>query len=194
MALPRIDGWNVLSELKSDPKLAPVPVVLMSQNDLRARGCALGAWECLLKPLDTARALDVLRRAVAPLVGDVLVVDDDAVSRELVCRNLEKAGMRTSQARDGEDALLRLRISKPGLVITDLEMPNGSGFELLRRIRGAGISVPIVVLTGRDLTPTEEEALREERVSVVAKGDLALEKIVHEATRVLTLASVARSA
>jgi len=183
--LPRLDGWTVLSELKSDPALAAIPVVMMSVEEQRARGFSFGACEYLLKPVDPDRLVAVVKRAMLPSGGDVLVVDDDDATRDMVSRQLRRAGYSTVEARDGEEALLRTRVLTPGLVILDLLMPGVDGFEVLRTMRGEGMQVPVVVLTGKTLSVDEERILREGLAHVVAKGGSALENVVREAKQML---------
>src|SRR5262249_4176806 len=134
--LPRLDGWSVLAEIKSDLALSQIPVVMMSVEEQRARGYSFGACDYLVKPVEPDRLITVVRRAMLPSAGDVLIVDDDDAPRELVSRHLRRAGYSTAEARDGEEALLRTRVLPPGLVILDLLMPAVDGFEVLRTIRG----------------------------------------------------------
>jgi CheY-like chemotaxis protein len=63
--LPRLDGWQVLAELKADPATAAIPVVIASAVDDRPRGLALGADEYLLKPIRRDELVDALRRVGA---------------------------------------------------------------------------------------------------------------------------------
>jgi CheY-like chemotaxis protein len=183
--LPKLHGWDVLTEIKSDPQLATIPVIIISVEEQRARGYSLGACEYLVKPVEPEQLVSVVRRSIAPNTGDVLVVDDDADTRQMVCRNLQSAGFKAAEARDGDDALLRVRVSPPALLILDLVMPGVDGFEVLRRLRAEGSLVPVVVLTGKDLTKEEERDLREAMVRVVHKGGLALDQVVAEAKRLV---------
>ena len=182
--LPRLDGWSVLSELKSDSTLASIPVVLLSVEEHRARGFSLGAVEYLVKPVEPQRLVSVVGRLVARGTGgEVLVVDDDADTRALVARNLEAAGFSVTQAATGDEALLRLRVSPPSLVILDLMMPGRNGFEVLEQARSEGLQVPVVVLTGKTLSPIEEQTLRDGMASVVKKGGRSIDQVVAEARR-----------
>ncbi len=191
--LPRLDGWTVLSELKSDPVLSQIPVVMMSVEEQRARGFSFGACEYLVKPVEPDRLLNVVRRAILPSGGDVLVVDDDESTREMVARHLRRAGYSTVEARDGEEALLRTRVLTPGLVILDLLMPRVDGFEVLRTLRNEGIQVPVVVLTGKSLTLDEQRVLREGLARIVQKNGAAVDQVVREAKQVLMAKRVIES-
>jgi CheY-like chemotaxis protein/signal transduction histidine kinase len=181
--LPRLGGWDVLASLKTDPALANIPVIILSVEEERARGYSLGACEYLVKPVEPERLLSVVRKAIAPEAGEVLVVDDDASTRELVCRHLKRAGFTTAEAANGEEALLRARVAPPALMILDLVMPNVDGFEVIRRLRAERTVVPVVVLTGKQLEPREEQQLRDGLTRVIQKGGLAVEQVVSEAKR-----------
>lgn len=183
--LPRLDGWTVLAELKSDPVLATIPVIMMSVEEQRARGFSFGACEYLVKPVEPERLVSVVKRAMMPSGGDVLVVDDDAATRDVVSRHLRRAGYSTVEARDGEEALLRTRVLSPGLIILDLLMPGVDGFEVLRTMRNEGMRTPVVVLTGKDLSAEEERILREGLARIVQKGGAALDSVVREAKQML---------
>jgi CheY-like chemotaxis protein len=183
--LPRLDGWTVLAELKTDPVLSQIPVIMMSVEEQRARGFSFGACEYLVKPVEPDRLVGVVRRAIMPEAGDVLIVDDDAQTRDVVSRTLRRAGYSTVEARDGEEALLRARVLAPGLMILDLLMPGVDGFEVLRTIRSEGMRMPVVVLTGKKLAPDEERTLRDGLARIVHKGGSALEHVVREAKQLL---------
>ncbi|WP_163778389.1 response regulator [Myxococcus vastator] len=189
--LPKLDGWSVLSQLKSEPSLAGIPVILISVEEQRARGFSLGACEYLVKPVEPDRLVEVVQRSLhqtagaTTSVGEVLVVDDDSATRELVSRNLRRAGFSTSEARNGEDALLKARVSPPALVVLDLMMPNLDGFEVLRRLRAEKLQVPVVVLTGKTLSEEEEALLRDGFAGFVKKGGHALEDVIAQAKGLL---------
>ena len=183
--LPRLDGWGVLARLKSDPALSGIPVVMLSVEEQRGRAFSFGACEYLLKPVEPDQLVSVVRRSIEPAMGDVLIVDDDADTRELVSRNLRKAGFTTIEAASGEDALLKVRVVNPALVILDLLMPNVDGFEVLRTLRAEGNAVPIVVLTGKDLSESEEHVLREGVARIVRKDGVSVDDVILEARRLV---------
>lgn len=77
----------------------------------------------------------------------ILVVDDEADTRDLVRRRLESAGYEVETAINGADALERLKRSLPRLAIVDLKMPGMDGFEVCRQMRSFG-DIPVILLTG----------------------------------------------
>jgi two-component system OmpR family response regulator len=79
----------------------------------------------------------------------VLVVDDDPHIRDLLTFALQKAGLATREAADGEAALAEIALRAPDLVILDINMPRMDGIETCRRIRASG-DLPILFLSSRD--------------------------------------------
>ena len=159
--MPRMDGWAVLQELKSDPDLADIPVIMATITDERNLGIALGASEYLTKPIDRERLAAVLARysrAGAP--RRVLVVEDEESARTLIRRALEAEGWEVDEAENGRVALERLAEREPALVLLDLMMPEMDGFEFLETLREGDepSPVPVVVITAKELT--EEDRLR----------------------------------
>ena len=183
--LPRLDGWAVLTELKSDPILSRIPVIIISVAEERARAFALGAVDYLVKPFDPQRLAGTIAHAIGGELGEILVVDDDAATRELLARELRAVGIAVASASTGDEALLRLRVTKPALVVLDLCMPGMSGFEVLGQLRAEQRDVRVIVLTGKSLTPSEEETLRQGMARVVLKDGASIEKIVGEAKQLL---------
>ncbi|MBX3160661.1 MAG: response regulator [Deltaproteobacteria bacterium] len=181
--LPKLDGWTVLSELKSDPALAHTPVIIISVAEERARGFALGAVDYLVKPFEAQRLAGVVTREIGAERGEILVVDDDADTCELVSRQLRAVGFTVASARTGEEALLRLRVTKPALIVLDLCMPGMSGFEVLSQLRAEKHDVRVVVLTGKTLTPAEEQMLQHGMARVVHKDGASMDEIIGEAKR-----------
>ena len=80
----------------------------------------------------------------------ILVVDDDPHIRQLVVFALEKAGLDTLEAADGEAALATVASARPDLVVLDINMPRLDGLEVCRRLRAAGDAPPILFLSSRD--------------------------------------------
>ncbi|HYO45569.1 MAG TPA: GAF domain-containing protein [Gemmatimonadota bacterium] len=159
--MPQMDGWAVLKELKSDPALADIPVIMATITDERNLGIALGASEYLTKPIDRERLAAILARySRADAPRRVLVVEDDEAARALIRRALEAEGWEVDEAENGRVALERLAETEPALVLLDLMMPEMDGFEFLETLRGGAdpSGVPVVVITAKELT--EEDHLR----------------------------------
>ncbi len=85
-----------------------------------------------------------------PMPRTILIVDDDPHIRQLVVFALEKAGLDTCEAADGEAALATVASARPDLVVLDINMPRMDGLEVCRRLRSAGDAPPILFLSSRD--------------------------------------------
>ena len=83
----------------------------------------------------------------------LLVVDDEATILELLSGSLRLAGFEVVTASSGAEAVQAAASSRPDLVLLDVMMPDGDGFEALRRIRSGGAEVPVIFLTARDEVP-----------------------------------------
>jgi DNA-binding NtrC family response regulator len=94
---------------------------------------------------------------------EIMVVDDEAGIRALLSDILSSAGFNVTVAKDGEDSLNQMRDRRFDLLITDVNMPGIDGIELLKRMKRAGRSEKVIVMTGR---PMERSSLDKEVPSV----------------------------
>jgi PAS domain S-box-containing protein len=182
--MPELDGWAVLSALKSDPDLTEIPVVMLTVVDDKPMGFALGVAEYLTKPIDRARLAAVLRR-YSPEGAEarrVLVVEDDPATRGVLRHTLEKEGWQVVEAANGRIALDRVAERAPGLVLLDLVMPEMDGFEFLDalRLRPGTPRIPVVVLTAKDLTEEDRRRLQGGVERVVHKREGGPEAVLAE--------------
>jgi CheY-like chemotaxis protein len=173
--MPEFDGWAVLRELKADPELRAIPVVLVTILGDREMGYALGAADYLIKPIDTEALLRVLGRfRTAEGRAEVVVVDDDPATRDVLRRTLSREGWTVVEAEDGYGALALLErpTPPPAVIVLDLMMPGMDGFQVLEAIRRreAWRDVPVVVVTAKDLTRDELVWLRTNAEEVFHKG------------------------
>ena len=181
--MPDMDGWAVLAALKSDPQLAEIPVIMLTIVDDKNLGYALGASDYLTKPLDRdqlARVLQKYRHLNAPTT--VLVVEDDAVTRQLVKQTLTREGFVVQEAENGRVALDSVAHSAPGLILLDLMMPEMDGFEFAAALqqRPDWATIPIIVLTARDIGPDERRRLNGYVEKIIQKGEASREAVLAE--------------
>jgi signal transduction histidine kinase/DNA-binding response OmpR family regulator len=184
--MPEVDGWAVLGRLKSDPRVADIPVILMTIADDQNLGFALGAAEYLTKPIDWNRLELVLRKYRAEEVSpSALVVDDSAVTREMLRRGLEREGWSVVEAENGRVALERVAEHVPQLILLDLMMPEMDGFEVADALRRneAWRDVPVLVVTSKSLDVDERRRLEGSVARVFQKGSFSREDILSEIRR-----------
>jgi signal transduction histidine kinase/DNA-binding response OmpR family regulator len=175
--MPRMDGWAVLTALKSDTELAETPIVIVTVLEDRGIAVSLGAAEFLTKPVDRARLAATIRQHVYGS-GVVLVVDDEPESRQIGRRHLERLGWEVAEADNGECALLWLSQNpRPAMILLDLVMPGMNGFAFLEEAakQAEWQDIPIVILTAMPLDAAERALLAGRTLEVIAKGadDLA---------------------
>ena len=161
-------------------------VTTVQDRDL---GYALGASDFLTKPVDPRRLSAVLARYVEKgTKGTVLVVDDDLTTRDLLRRILEREGCRVLEAENGLIALELLEENdRPDLVLLDLMMPDMDGFGFLVAIQenSAWDSIPVVVFTGKDISPAERKLLSARVEQVFSKRGYGHDELVAEIRRLI---------
>jgi len=181
--MPVKDGWSTLKELKSDPALAAIPVVMMTMSTTDSRlGYTLGAAEFLPKPVEAATLARVLHNHTCRAIdGHVLLVEDDATLRQMMRRMLEAEKIAVVEAENGVRALELLKHARPSFILLDLNMPVMDGFSFLREFRQhpEWEDIPVVVLTARMLDEQEHEFLVETSRGILQKGDRVRADLVH---------------
>jgi len=185
--MPDLDGWTVLAAIKGDPELADIPVILMSIVDEKTRGYALGATDYMVKPVDRARLSGVLRNICGGAGRQVLLVDDDDMTRRGMRQALEQDGWQVAEAENGRVALARLAETRPDIIMLDLMMPEMDGFEFLveMRSRAEWRDIPVLVVTAKDLSAEERSRLNSDVARVLQKGSSELDEMLEEISRVL---------
>lgn len=179
--MPGIDGWEVLHQLKNDPKTAGIPVILVSMLPDEGRGFQLGAVDYIVKPVNRERLMGVLNRyRCGQGLGSILVVEDDDAQRQMIRQMLEREGWKVDAAENGQVALARLEASTPVLILLDLLMPVMNGFELLRELeqRPEWRSIPVVVVTSYDLDEATRQRLNGNVEQVLQKGSYQREELL----------------
>jgi len=183
--LPDMLGWTVLSQLKQDPSTRHIPVQIVTLDEDRHHGLARGAFAFVHKPTTTEGLDDALARikeyARSPRKR-LLVVEDDAAERLSVAELLGHDDIEIAFAENGASALSQLRTTPADCVVLDLKLPDMSGFDVLEEIRDdpALGDVPVVVFTGRELSPDEDAKLHTLARSVVVKGVESPERLLDE--------------
>jgi signal transduction histidine kinase/DNA-binding response OmpR family regulator len=181
--MPEMDGWTVLSRLKASKELASIPVVLVTSLDESNLGYTLGAADYINKPVDRGALAALLQRYVDTASSDVvLILEDHIETRMLLRRGVEKAGLRAIEAADGREGLQRLSEVAPAVILMDLMMPGMDGFEFLEELRAQARwrSIPVIVITSKDLSQEEWRQLNQVAQKVMQKGTYSREELSEE--------------
>lgn len=181
--MPELDGWAVLAQLKADHELSTIPVIMMALGDDKPQGFSLGATDFLTKPIERdefLRLLNHYRAGRTPYA--VLVVEDDAGVRDLMRRLLEKEALELTFAENGRVALEQVAKRIPQLIVLDLMMPEMDGFAVIEALRQNEHwrSIPIVVMTAKDLTKEDRLRLNGYVEQVLNAGTYAHETLLRD--------------
>lgn len=174
--MPEKDGWQVISELKADPETRNIPVIICSILDQEERGFSLGASEYLVKPFlqeDLVNAIGRLNRDKK--IHEILIIDDDADDRRLLKKLIEdNENMQVILAEGGKMGLDLIEAKAPDAILLDLFMPDLDGISVLQQLRSnpKWNAIPVIILTGADLTPEQHKQLNEFGKDMLSKSTL----------------------
>jgi len=186
--LPDASGWWVLEELKADPTTAGIPVVVVSIVEDSRLVFSLGASDYLPKPFDRESLIQKVHRLLPDLTSRrLLIVDDDPAVRAMLAKVLTEERATIIEAADGEQALAAMSQSPPDLVLLDLMMPGMSGFEVVARMRAnpATATVPLVIVSAKELSHQDALTLDGNIQRFVAKGNLGRDGLIGALRQVL---------
>ncbi|HEV3406427.1 MAG TPA: response regulator, partial [Candidatus Dormibacteraeota bacterium] len=187
--LPEVDGWEVMTRLKSDERTSSIPIVVVSVVDNPELGLALGAIDYFVKPVD-AQVLIHRLNEFGLKGGDevrVLVVDDEPANRMWLANALEPAGFTVLPAAGGREAIEMAKSQKPDFVLLDLMMPEVTGFDVVEALRADASTreTPILVLTAANLTEADKRMLNGRVSEILKRGTVASSDIVGLLKRVV---------
>jgi signal transduction histidine kinase/DNA-binding response OmpR family regulator len=179
--MPARDGWKVLSDLKNDPTTRNIPVLICSILEEEEKGFSLGAVDYLLKPILEDDLLNSINRLNAEdTIHNVLVIDDDPKDLRLFGKILSQGQFKPILAEGGRQGWEILSNNPPDAVILDLFMPDMDGFTILEKLRttSAMNDIPVIVVSGADLTEKQQAQLKDFGQKVFRKGSLNEEELL----------------
>jgi len=185
IGLPDQSGLYVLDILKHDVRTRHIPIHVVSASDHSRTALSLGAMGYLTKPVTRdalTGALDSLEARLSQRPRRVLVVEDDAVQLDAIRHLLATADVETVGARTAAECITALQAQAFDCMVLDLSLPDTSGFELLETLSAneGHAFPPVIVYTGRVLSPMEEERLRRYSSSIIIKGAKSPERLLDE--------------
>lgn len=174
--LPKMDGFEILADLKKDLDLKAIPVIIISNSgqpvDIE-RASKLGAVDYLIKAeFDPEEVLEKIEKVLGPRPKEkvsinpasapdlelkegrvkgprILVVEDDKFLRNIIVQKLNTEGFTVEEAVDGEEAFKKIKKDPPKLILLDLLLPAVDGFEVLRKMQEDKelVKIPVLVLS-----------------------------------------------
>ncbi|WP_114969618.1 response regulator [Rhodoferax ferrireducens] len=191
--LPGMDGWEFLERFKQHPQFAAVPVVIISIVADRNRGSSLGAAQVLQKPVGREELARALAAVGFPASADgehrtVLVVDDDPKAVQLISTYLDPGGYRVLPAFGGQEGIDVARRQPVDLIVLDLMMPEVNGFDVVEALKrdAATASIPIIVVTAKQITAEDRTRLNGAVLKVIEKSDFNHGRFIGEVRRAMT--------
>jgi signal transduction histidine kinase/DNA-binding response OmpR family regulator len=187
IGLPDASGLAVLEQLKRDPATRPIPVHMVSALDRAQTARELGAIGHLMKPATRdalSHAIGQIEQRLQREVRQLLLVEDDAALRANLQALLGDPAVQITAVGTVAEALEALSTRSFDCMVTDLALPDASGYELLERM-AAMESVafpPVIVYTGRALSRDEEQKLRRYSRSIIVKGARSPERLLDDVT------------
>ncbi|MCC6298540.1 MAG: GAF domain-containing protein [Anaerolineales bacterium] len=174
--MPNIDGWTLLSDLKSDPATRDIPVVICSIVEQTDKGFNLGAADYLIKPILEEDLIHAIKRLDKKgEIRNILVIDDNADDRRLIQKILGDSGTyEIAVANGGRQGWDAIKANPPHAIILDLFMPDLDGFAVLEKLRDDPTlrNLPVLVISGGGLTPEQQQQLQEFGKRLLLKGTL----------------------
>jgi CheY-like chemotaxis protein len=160
--LDRESGWDFLVELKESEKTRSIPVLVVTLVENEQKALSLGADGYCVKPVDRAWLLQQL--ACFDRDGEncqIVVIDDDEISRYLVRETLKSFRACVTEAVTGKAGIQRVRDVRPHAVILDFQLPDQTGLEVLQTLRASSetAKIPVVIHTSRVLSAEERAQL-----------------------------------
>jgi HAMP domain-containing protein/signal transduction histidine kinase/DNA-binding response OmpR family regulator len=183
--LPDMLGWTVLNHLKQNPDTRHIPVQLLTLDEGRQHGLARGAFSFVSKPTTTEGVENALGRIKDYLGRErkrLLVIEDNEAEQLSICELLGYDDIDVKVIDTGKGALEALKEETFDCVVLDLRLPDMTGFEVLEKLSESPDfrDIPVVVFTGKELSPEEDAQLRSLARSVVVKGVESPERLLDE--------------
>ncbi|MBX9868406.1 MAG: response regulator, partial [Burkholderiaceae bacterium] len=190
--LPGMDGWEFLERFKQNALFSTVPVVIISIVADRGRGLSLGASHVMQKPV-TREDLNTALMAMG-LANDTgkeytgLVVDDDPKALQMVTMQLENFGYKTLVAFGGAEGISTAQSKHPDFIVLDLMMPEVNGFEVVEALKSNvdTASIPILILTAKQITPEDRARLEGSVKQILEKSEFNHGHFIGEIRRAMT--------
>lgn len=183
--LPVLDGWAIISRLKSRPELRHIPVHVISATDQNQQSLAIGALAFWKKPGDQAEleaAFLQIESYIRRPVKSLLIVEDDQTLRSSLVEFIAHPDVHIVAVETGREALEQLSSHYFDCMVLDLGLSDISGFGLLEQIKTNRKlqTLPVIIYTGKDLSKNDEQRLQHYAQSIVIKNVRSMERLYDE--------------
>ena len=185
--LPDVDGWVLLDQMKHDPAMRHVPVLMLSTEDDRQRALLMGASGCVVKggpPESLGVALEQLAAIASEGPKRLLVIEDHEGQRRAILALVSGPDVEVTAVATGAEALGALASRRFACAVLDLGLPDMTGIELLTKVKDleGQRDLPIIIYTGKELSKKEEARLRRLSDTIILKDAKSPERLLAETT------------
>ena len=152
IVMPEMDGFQLLKYVKSNNNLKKIPVLITSSSDDKdsvVKCIQLGAKDYMLKPINPQLLLKKIDKILKKIPKSILVVDDEELILNLLKKILEREKFNVITTTSGEKALDIISSKNIGVIISDIEMPEIDGLELLSKVKAINKDISVLMITGK---------------------------------------------
>lgn len=157
-------------------------VAFSSDPSADGRAMSAGARAFLRKPIERTALISILERSKLESRKCILIVDDDPDALDLAVAMMEGNGYEIQTAISGREALNAIERQRPDTIILDLMLPEMDGFEVVHRmsLNPEWRTIPVILLTARDLSHEERRALDIGTARIIQKGSFTRDELLAE--------------
>jgi len=162
--MPNMDGFQVAKAIKEDPLIKDIPIIILSVLSQDKKKFTQGIADYISKPFKPDELVAIIKEALEKTdtsvkSKNILVVDDDPDVIDIITLSLKDKKFKLVSANNGVEALEKLKIFIPNLIITDINMPKMNGYELIKHLKKDSKFnyIPILVLTGTYISKKDKE-------------------------------------
>jgi CheY-like chemotaxis protein len=150
--LPNTNGLELLRKIHEHEKTKNVPVIVCSIEHEQQKAFMMGAVEYFVKPINYNYLVEVLTSYKLRKDSNILCVDDDVPTLNLVKQAIESAGFKPVAENVSANVMDLIKDKDIDLAIIDLDMPHPNGFELIKMIKSEPkfAHLPIIIYTGKE--------------------------------------------
>lgn len=150
--IPHINGLELLKKIHDNPNTKNVPVIACSIEPEQQKAFLMGAVEYFVKPINYNYLVEVLQHYKLRKDSNVLCVDDDVPTLNLVKQAIESVGFNAIAENISANVMGLISDKEIDLAIVDLDMPAPNGFELIKLIKSEKrfANLPIIIYTGKE--------------------------------------------
>ncbi|ASS68356.1 MULTISPECIES: response regulator [unclassified Paenibacillus] len=183
--LPVLDGWSIISRLKSRPELRHIPVHVISTEDRNQQTLSLGAlsfWKKPNGPEELEAAFLDIESYIRRRVKSLLIVEDNADLRKSLVAYIAHPDVRITAVGTGREAMEQLAVQHFDCMVLDLGLADISGFDLLEQVKTNRKlqTLPVTIYTGKELGKQDEQKLKHYAESIVIKNVRSMERLYDE--------------